>query len=322
VTGSETLTLTCAYPSCDREPRAGEDRAGAKPKYCGEPDPLTGKPHTALTAFRRRQEQARLAGGAAHPADLNRPVTMATARAAELSAAVRADITALTGRLTDLVAQLDAAADPEAAAAQIEAVQAEAARQTASAHADATRAAQLRQQAEATAAEAFTAAEQADTQLTAALTAKTAAEQAAQAARDTAQAQIALAEQAAAERVRAAGQDRDTAVAEARTQAAAAAARAQAAEQETARARQAAESAAAELNRVRAAADRQAEQIRADATRERELLRQAHQGQIAALDDARTELRTRTEHAETELTRALTELDHARSDPALTRHAS
>jgi hypothetical protein len=83
---------------------------------------------------------------------------MATARAAEMRSAVRADIAALAGRLTDLVTQLDAAADPEAAAAQIEAVQAEAAQQVASARADAARAAQLRQQAEAAAAEALSAA--------------------------------------------------------------------------------------------------------------------------------------------------------------------
>ena len=56
MTEPQTLTATCAYPLCDRQPRPAEDRAGAKPKYCGEPDPVTGKPHTALTAFRRRQE--------------------------------------------------------------------------------------------------------------------------------------------------------------------------------------------------------------------------------------------------------------------------
>src|SRR5580658_1109032 len=201
MTGLTTLTSTCAYPSCDREPRATEDRAGAKPKYCGEPDPVTGKPHTALTAFRRRQELARHPGGTAEPADLDRPVTMATARAAELRAAVRADIAALTGRLTELAAQLDAAADPEAAAAQIEAVQAEAAQQIAQARADAARAAQLRHQAEAAAAEALSAASEADAQLTIALAAKTTADQEAQAARDTAQAQITLAGHTADERV-------------------------------------------------------------------------------------------------------------------------
>jgi colicin import membrane protein len=85
--------------------------------------------------------------------------------------------------------------------------------------------------------------------------------------------------------------------------------------------RQAAESAASELERVRAAADRQAELIRTDAAREREQLRQAHLGQIAALDDARAELRTRAERAESELARARTELDRARTDLATARQA-
>ena len=149
--------VTCKYPGCENEPRAADDGAGAKPKYCGRPDPLTGKPHTALTAFRRRQELTRQ-GGAAEAEDLGRPVTMATARAAELRNGIRADMTALTGKLTDLAAQLDRAADPEAAAAQVEAVQAEAAQQVADAQAETAREAQRRQQAEADAEEARSAA--------------------------------------------------------------------------------------------------------------------------------------------------------------------
>ena len=149
--------VTCKYPGCENEPRAADDGAGAKPKYCGRPDPLTGKPHTALTAFRRRQELTR-PGGAAEAEDLGRPVTMATARAAELRNGIRADMAALTGKLTDLAAQLDRAADPEAAAAQVEAVQAEAAQQVADAQAETAREAQRRQQAEADAEEARSAA--------------------------------------------------------------------------------------------------------------------------------------------------------------------
>ena len=52
----EATAVRCAYPGCENEPRAAEDSVGAKPKYCGQPDPVTGKPHSALTAFRRRQE--------------------------------------------------------------------------------------------------------------------------------------------------------------------------------------------------------------------------------------------------------------------------
>jgi colicin import membrane protein len=168
--------VTCKYPGCENEPRAADDGAGAKPKYCGQPDPLTGKPHTALTAFRRRQELTRQ-GGAAEAEDLGRPVTMATARAAELRNGIRADMTALTGKLTELAAQLDRAADPEAAAAQVEAVQAEAAQQVADAQAEAAREAQRRQQAEADAEEARSAAVEMDGKLQAAETARGQAEQ-------------------------------------------------------------------------------------------------------------------------------------------------
>ena len=68
-TGQEVLR--CAYPGCENEPRPGE--AGAEPGYCGLPDPVTGEPHTALTAFRRRQVLARQGGGVAGPEDLGRP---------------------------------------------------------------------------------------------------------------------------------------------------------------------------------------------------------------------------------------------------------
>jgi hypothetical protein len=91
--------IACAYPGCDREPRQPDDGAGARPKYCELPDAGTGKPHTALIAFRRRQELARQDRTGAEGEDLGRPVTMATARAAELRSGIRADITALTGRL-------------------------------------------------------------------------------------------------------------------------------------------------------------------------------------------------------------------------------
>src|SRR5689334_2545809 len=138
---SEAAAVRCAYPGCENEPRADEHAVGAKPKYCGQPDPVTGKPHSALTAFRRRQELARQ-DGAAEADDLGRPVTMATSRAAELRRGIRDDMAALTAKLADLVAQLERAADPEVAAAQVEAVQSEAARQIETVRAEATSEAQ------------------------------------------------------------------------------------------------------------------------------------------------------------------------------------
>jgi hypothetical protein len=69
-TGREVLR--CAYPGCENEPPSGEAEA-AEPGYCGRPDPVTGEPHTALTAFRRRQVLARQGGGTAAPGDPDRP---------------------------------------------------------------------------------------------------------------------------------------------------------------------------------------------------------------------------------------------------------
>ena len=45
----------------------------AEPGYCGLPDPVTGEPHTALTAFRRRQVLAGQGGQVAGPEDQGRP---------------------------------------------------------------------------------------------------------------------------------------------------------------------------------------------------------------------------------------------------------
>src|SRR5690242_8929572 len=148
----EATAVRCAYPGCENEPRAAEDGAGAKPKYCGQPDPLTGKPHAAGTAFRRRQELRQ--DGVAEAEDLGRPVTMATARAAELRKGIQADIAALTDKLAGLVEQLKRAADPERAEVQVEAVQAEARQQVDAAEARAAQEALRRQEANAEAEEA------------------------------------------------------------------------------------------------------------------------------------------------------------------------
>ena len=53
------------------EPRS-EQEGSAQPGYCGRPDPVTGEPHTALTAFRRRQMLAEQGGGAPGPDESGR----------------------------------------------------------------------------------------------------------------------------------------------------------------------------------------------------------------------------------------------------------
>ena len=63
----------CAYPDCKNEPQPGQPGSAVEPGYCGLPDPVTGEPHTALTAFRQRQVSAGQGGQAAGPEVQGRP---------------------------------------------------------------------------------------------------------------------------------------------------------------------------------------------------------------------------------------------------------
>jgi hypothetical protein len=247
----EATAVRCAYPGCENEPRAAEDVVGAKPKYCGQPDPLTGKPHGALTAFRRRQELRQ--DGAAEAEDLGRPVTMATARAAELRKGIQADIAALTGKLAELAEQLRRAADPEMAEVQVEAVQAEARQQVDAAEAKATQEALRRQEANADAEEARNATLEADERRQAAEDARGQAEQRA----TDAQAEVERIREETQARITIAEEDRDSAIARAEADKAAAIAEAaQRASRAEAQAREAIEQALAEAEAlVRAAND-------------------------------------------------------------------
>src|ERR1017187_4715659 len=105
---------TCAYPGCERPPRPGAAGGGGnKAKYCDLRGESGEYAHTAMTAFRARAAlDRRAAGGAPSPADLDRPVTMATARASELRTGLLADAAALGAKLTAAAEQLQAAAAP------------------------------------------------------------------------------------------------------------------------------------------------------------------------------------------------------------------
>jgi hypothetical protein len=234
----------CAYPACENEPQPAQEGLTAEPAYCGLPDPVTGEPHTALTAFRRRQVLARPPGQPAGPEELDRP-GFAAWRYRRASA-------------------------------------------------------QRRHQAEAEAAEARSAAWQADARLAESLAAKADAEQEAAAARVRASA----ARQAAEERVAAAQQERSDAVAEATSQATKA-------EQDAVRALEIARSARAELDRARMAADLQARKSREDAARDQAELRAVFEDQLAAAEDARAALQVRAERAEAKLQRVLADRDQA-----------
>jgi colicin import membrane protein len=156
----------CRYPGCPN-PARDRDAPGRRPGYCDQEMPedrdgaLVLVRHTALTAFRRRQQ---LAG---QPDDGGRPVTAAISRAG----AIRDDALAAMSRLgAQLTAALDqlaalgeqlAAAGPEAAEAQAEAVRAETAAALEHARAETAGHAAARHAAELDAAEARTAAAEA-----------------------------------------------------------------------------------------------------------------------------------------------------------------
>jgi colicin import membrane protein len=314
-------STTCAYPGCERPPRrtASGDGRGAKPKYCDLTDESGKELHTALTAFRARAKLDRSAAGGAVPDDLDRPVTMATVRASELRTGMLADAEQLVTKLSAAVEQLRAAANPEAAEAQIEAVQAEAAEQVADARALQAREAQRRQQAEAGAEEARQAAIEMDEQLATAeqrraeaeRRAGEAAEQAAEVRRSSEQA-IAAAHTEAELRVRQAQQQADQQIEEARQHAAADVAAAQAerdratehAHAETARAAQAVQSAEAETARARQGetdAKTALADLRQEMTTRLHEQRGTYEERIAELTLARDEARDRAHRAETEL---------------------
>src|SRR6476469_7619685 len=147
-------TRTCRYPGCDRPPAPAEDGVGRPPEYCDDPT------HTRGAAWRARRD-ARAAAGAAVPDDLDRPVSMARARAAEYTEQVTAQVLTLTTTLNTVLEELRTLGDPDAAAVQIEAVTTEAEQRVAEVTARAARAERDQRAAESQRSEADAAAEEA-----------------------------------------------------------------------------------------------------------------------------------------------------------------
>jgi chromosome segregation ATPase len=294
----------CRYPGCGHPARArAGDGPGAPPRYCGRTvaedrgeHGTAEVTHTALTAFRRRQELAGTDPGSDH----GRPLTTAITRAAAIRDDALAAITRLSAQLDGTLGQLGAvaaqlaAASPEAAEAQAEAVRAETAAGLEAARAELAGQAARAHAAEAETAEARAAAAQAITAM-----------QAAQAARADAEARAAAAQTAQAEALRQAAQAH--ADAEAAVTAAGQAAREQVS-QARAEAGAAITAARAERDTALAAATAadarhqdardQLAQLRDDHQRHAAALAAAHQAQLGALDETITGLRARLQRAE------------------------
>jgi len=171
---------TCRFPGCERPAAPAEEGAGRPPEYCEDPT------HNRGAAWRARRATAAVTAGRAVPDDLDRPVSMARARAGEYAERVAAQVETLTVTLGTVVAELRTLGDPDAAAVQIDAVTAEAEQRVAEAMARAARAEQDRRAAEQQRADADAAAEDA----TAAVDALTGRLEAATAARAAAAAEL------------------------------------------------------------------------------------------------------------------------------------
>ncbi|MBA2694311.1 MAG: hypothetical protein H0U62_00325 [Actinobacteria bacterium] len=149
-------TRTCRFPGCTRHPEQGEPGVGRPPEYCADPA------HTRASAWRARrqladQESQQQAGAG----EEERPVDAARERASAIRAQVEGMIDVLNGQLVALVGELRTTGDPDAAAAQIEVMTAQAAEEVATANARASRAEQAQRAANSERADADAAAAEA-----------------------------------------------------------------------------------------------------------------------------------------------------------------
>ena len=159
MTTAGTSARTCRFPGCNAPAvTAAGGAPGRPPEYCSNPD------HNRAAAWRARRAERASAEGRPLPDDLDRPVSMARARAGELVDQVATQAGQLAAALTAVVEELRTLGDPDAAAVQIEAVTTEADQRVAEATARAARAERDQRAAELRRAEADAAAEEATDQ--------------------------------------------------------------------------------------------------------------------------------------------------------------
>lgn len=148
-------TRTCRFPGCTEPAVASDEGVGRPPEYCADPA------HTRGAAWRARRAARAAKEGRQVPDDLDRPVTMARARAGELINQLVNQVEQLSTALDRTVEELGTLGDPEAVAIQIEAVTTEADQKVAEAAARAARAERDQRTAELQRTEADAAAEEA-----------------------------------------------------------------------------------------------------------------------------------------------------------------
>ena len=150
------MTRTCRFPGCERPADTSDAGGPGRPsEYCTDPA------HNRAAAWRARRASRAETQGRAVPDDLGRPVTMARARAGELVDQVTTQTGHLVSALTGVLEELRTLGDPDAAAAQIEAVTTDAEQRVAEALARAARAENAQRTTDAQRREADAAAEEA-----------------------------------------------------------------------------------------------------------------------------------------------------------------
>lgn len=117
-----TGSSTCAFPGCERPPRARAGEGGGKPpSYCDLVNPATGKlAHTPLTAARERDRLQRQSV-TGQPAGLagETPASAARDRAATLLDQFRTTAEQMAGTLAAAVEAMTSAGDPESVSAEL-----------------------------------------------------------------------------------------------------------------------------------------------------------------------------------------------------------
>lgn len=187
MTSPVTSTRVCKFPGCRRPVEQATGAPGRPGEYCDDVE------HTAVRAWRARRAGTGATVG--EPDDMGRPVAMATARAGMLRDELVKTAEQLSGQLARALVEMRTLADPDAAAAQVETVAAEAAQQVAGAEVARNRAEAAAREATSELGEANDAAQQLEDQLQIATAARGEADRLRQVALDEA---VAVAATAAA----------------------------------------------------------------------------------------------------------------------------
>ena len=117
MTEQAATVTTCRYPNCEQAPARASGQPGRPPEYCDN------AAHNRVSAWReRRRMDAEQHGTAVTDADAAQPVTMARVTVGEQLRALAAETTTISGIADRIQQALATVGDPDAAAAELEAM--------------------------------------------------------------------------------------------------------------------------------------------------------------------------------------------------------